>query len=63
MGPPGTQGHRPLGYRFLLGLQLLPNPGSLQCAETAISTCGRGGEGPGVPKTPGHGIPAQSDWH
>lgn len=52
LGPPGTQGHRPLGYRFLLGLQLLPNPGSLQCAETAISTWGRGWGGTQCPRDP-----------
>lgn len=33
LGPPGTPGRRPLGHRLLRGLQLLPNPGSLQCAE------------------------------
>lgn len=61
LGPPGTQGRRPLGYRLLLGLQLLPNPGSLRHAETAISTQGRGEGvgGPSVPKTPGHDSPAQ----
>lgn len=29
LGPPGTQGPRPLRYQLLLGLELLPNPGSL----------------------------------
>ena len=50
LGPPGTQGRSPLRYWLLLGLQLLPNPGSLQCAEMAISTqSGRGA--PSVPET------------
>lgn len=40
LGPPGTQGPRPFRYRLFLGLQLLPNPGSLWCVETAISTHG-----------------------
>lgn len=58
LGPPGTKGRRPLGYWLLLGLQLLPNPGSLQCAETAISTQSGNG-GPSVPETPGHDRPTQ----
>lgn len=65
LGPPGTQRRRPLGYRLFLGLQLLPNPGSLRCAETAISAQGRGewGGRPSVPKTPGHNSPTQGNWH
>lgn len=49
LGPPGTQGRRPLRYWLLLGLQLLPNPGSLWCVETAISTQGWGGWGTQCP--------------
>lgn len=64
LGPPGTQGCGPLGYRLLLGLQLLPNPGSLQCAEMAISSGSGSGGGsrPSVPEAPGHDSPTQSDW-
>lgn len=44
LGPPGTPGRRPLGHRLVRGLQLLPNPGSLQCAEreVGVTQCPRG---------------------
>lgn len=61
LGPPGTQGHRPLRYWFLLGLQLLPNPGSLQCVEMAISIWGR--RAGRDPVSPGHDAPTQDYWH
>lgn len=38
LGPPRTQRPRPLRHQLLLGLELLPNPGSLWYVETAIST-------------------------
>lgn len=42
LGPPWTQGPRPFRHQLLLGLELLPNPGSLWYVETAISI--RGGK-------------------
>lgn len=56
LGPPWTQGPRPFRHQLLLGLELLPNPGSLRYVETAISI--QGWEGPSVPETPGLDSPA-----
>lgn len=55
LGPPRTERPRPLGHHLLLGLELLPNPGSLWYVERAISTQRMGGLSfPETPSQDGH---------